>query len=401
LEVEAEAMDDRTARLVESLSNIDRVYFDEDFDSLTQVMQLLRPADSSPEVAREGLEAQLKTVNHVFDALVEENHERVLENAVRHGEALDLYRDMSCGLRQLVVEVDEARRSMRPIASESLMQLRYKRAVLSNVTDILQCVSQLQTMPQEIQELLVQGCIVEASQKVIEGVALGLRDDISSLAPLESTRKQLLNLKETCYSAIMGEVKRLVYGYESDARSKGLPVADWQQADEVQRSLLSALDTLQQFGRDYITRARAELVSSLRPELLRCCETVEFGAAEGGLAGRGSGGGGAGLAAQGSSAARVERLFRVLEHLRLVLRMHVFVSLTLGANGAGGDEGVERAGLHHSGEKKEGEKGRRAGSVEAPERSRECEELAQRYQMAFVWEAVQLQVRRRREGLWV
>ncbi len=386
-------MDDRTARLIERLSNIDRVYFDENFDSLTQVMHLLRPADSSPEVAREGLEAQLEIVNHVFDALVEENHERVLENAVRHGEALDLYRDMSCGLRQLVVEVDEARRSMRPIASESLMQLRYKRAVLSDVTGILQCVSQLQTMPQEIQELLVQGCIVEASQKVIKGVALALRDDISSLAPLESTRKQLLNLKETCYSAIIGEVKRLVYGYESDARSKGLPVADWQQADEVQRSLLSALDTLQQFGRDYIMRARAELVSSLRPELLRCCESVEFGAAEAGVAGRGSGGSGAGLAAQGSSAARVERLFRVLDHLRLALRMHVFVSLTLGANGAGGDEGVESEGFPDASGEKEGEREKRAAGNEAPDRPREFEELAQRYRMAFVWEAVQLQVR--------
>ena len=383
-------MDGHTARSIESLSDIDSVYSDESFDSLAQVMQLLRPTDSSPEDARKGLEAQLAIANRVFDALVEDNHERVLENAVRHGEALDLYRVMSSGLRQLVVEVDEARRAMRPIASDSLMQLRYKRAVLSDVTGILHSVSQLQTMPQEIQELLVQGSIVDASQKVIKGVDLALREDIGSLAPLEPTRKQLLNLRETCYSAIIGEVKRLVYGYESDARNKGRTVADWQQAaDQLQRSLLSALDTLQQFGPHYMIRARAELVSSLRPELLRCCEMVESGTSDGGWGGRGVGAGGTGFAAQGGTAARVDRLFRVFDHLRLVVRMHVFVSLTLGA-GAGAGAADDTSARQSGGVAIEGDAGK---EKETSERSREVEELARTYTMAFVWEAVQLQVR--------
>ena len=103
-----------TAELIAPLADIEAVYFHEDFDSLAQVMDLL--ADSSPEDARESIDAQLLIANEVFDELVEENHERILENAVRHGEALELYSAMSSGLRQLVAEVDEARRSLKPIA---------------------------------------------------------------------------------------------------------------------------------------------------------------------------------------------------------------------------------------------------------------------------------------------
>jgi len=154
-----------TAELIAPLADIEAVYFHEDFDSLAQVMDLL--ADSSPEDARESIDAQLLIANEVFDELVEENHERILENAVRHGEALELYSAMSSGLRQLVAEVDEARRSLKPIAADSLMQLRFKRAMLSEVTGILQSVALLQKMPQEAQELLMHGSIVEASKKVI------------------------------------------------------------------------------------------------------------------------------------------------------------------------------------------------------------------------------------------
>lgn len=152
-------MDEQTRQLMAPLQEIDPVYRNEDFDSLTQVMQLM--SDSSPEEARESIEAQLLIANEVFDVLVDENHERVLENAVRHGEALDLYRDLSNGLLTLAVEVDESKRSLQPIASDSLVQLRFKRAVLSEVTDILQCVGELQAVPQEIQELLMHGSIVK------------------------------------------------------------------------------------------------------------------------------------------------------------------------------------------------------------------------------------------------
>ena len=154
-----------TAELIAPLADIEAVYFHEDFDSLAQVMDLL--ADSSPEDARESIDAQLLIANEVFDELVEENHERILQNAVRHGEALELYSAMSSGLRQLVAEVDEARRSLKPIAADSLMQLRFKRAMLSEVTGILQSVALLQKTPQEAQELLMHGSIVEASKKVI------------------------------------------------------------------------------------------------------------------------------------------------------------------------------------------------------------------------------------------
>jgi hypothetical protein len=370
--------DDDTAQLMSPLEDVEEVYFEEDFDSLTQVMNLL--GDSSPEDAREGIQAQLLIANEVFDVLVDENHERVLESAVRHGEALDLYRDMSSGLRQLVVEVDEARRSMRPIAKDSLMQLRFKREVLSEVTSMLQSVAELQTLPQEIQELLVQGSIVEASQKVNKGVELAVREDINSLTPLEATRKQLFNLKETCFSAITVEIRRLVYGCEVDPQTKaGRPVTDWQKADVSQRSLLTALDTLQHFGSDYIVRARADLASSLRPELIRCCEMLELWNSEVGLQGGG---------AQGASTAGrvVERLFRVLEHLRVVLRMHLFVSLTLGGGGnaAGEEEDGKRVGA--------GGGGQRGMEREQSERLKESEELAKTYQMPYVWEAVQLQI---------
>jgi len=368
------------------LEDIDEVYFEEDFDSLNQVMHLL--SDSSPEDAREGLDAQLLIANEVFDVLVDENHERVLENAVRHGEALDLYRDMSSGLRQLVVEVDEARRSMRPIAADSLMQLRFKRAVLSDVTAMLQSVMQLQTMPQEIQDLLIQGSIVEASQKVIKGVELALREDIGSLAPLEPTRKQLLNLKEACYTAIIVEVKRLVYGCEVDARTgKGRPVADWHQADSLQRNLLNALDTLIQFSSDHIVRARADLATSLRPELLRCCEMLEVWNSEAGLQGNGSGGR-ARAGSQGASMVGVERLFRVLEHFRLVLRMHLFVSMTLEGKGRDGNEEDVEVPNHGA----EGGAGRGVEREMSERNMKESEVLAKTYQMAHVWEAVQLQV---------
>ena len=105
-------MDDSTKQLTTELSGVDAVYRDENFDSLSQVMRLL--AHSTPEAAREELDAQLQIVNTVFDRLVDEHHEQVLENAVRHGQALDMYRHMSNGLRSLAVEVDEAKRSLRP-----------------------------------------------------------------------------------------------------------------------------------------------------------------------------------------------------------------------------------------------------------------------------------------------
>ena len=65
---------------------------------------------------------------------------------------------------------------------------------------------------------------------MIEGVELTLRDDISALAPLEPTRKQLLNLREACYSAITVQIKHLVYGCEFDSRTgAGRLVSEWQQ----------------------------------------------------------------------------------------------------------------------------------------------------------------------------
>ena len=142
------------AELMVSMDEIDEVYFQENFDSLLHVMDLL--AKDEPEVAKDAIKAQLEAVSEVLDYLVDENHERVLVSAVCHGESLDFYRDMSAGLRQLVVQVDETRRSMHPIASDSLLQLRFKRAVLTEVTEILQSVAQLQVLPQEIQALLVK-----------------------------------------------------------------------------------------------------------------------------------------------------------------------------------------------------------------------------------------------------
>ena len=44
-------MDDSSAELIAPLADIDEVYFDEAFDSLAQVMNLL--SDSTPEDARE------------------------------------------------------------------------------------------------------------------------------------------------------------------------------------------------------------------------------------------------------------------------------------------------------------------------------------------------------------
>ena len=319
------AMDDDDQQLVAdlmaSMDEIDEVYFQENFDSLLHVMDLL--AKDEAEVAKDAIKAQLEAASDVLDYLVDENHERVLASAVRHGESLDFYRDMSAGLRQLVVQVDEARRSMHPIASDSLLQLRFKRAVLTEVTEILQSVAQLQGLPHEIQALLVQGSIVDASQTVIKAVELALREDLVTLMPLEPTRKQLFNLKETCYAALVVEIKRLIYGCEVELQSKKsntLPAAD---ENESQRSLLNALDVLQQFGSNYILRARADLASSLRPELRRCCEFLEISIDSDTL--------GAGGQVRGNSMAGrvVHRLLRLLQHLHIVLRMHLFVSLTL------------------------------------------------------------------------
>ena len=68
---------------------------------------------------------------------------------------------------------------------------------------------------------------------MIEGVDLTLRDDISALATLEPTRKQLLNLREACYGALTVEIKHLVYGCQFDSRTgAGRLVPDWQQVCE-------------------------------------------------------------------------------------------------------------------------------------------------------------------------
>ena len=255
-------MDDSTKQLTTELSGVDAVYRDENFDSLSQVMRLL--AHSTPEAAREELDAQLQIVNTVFDRLVDEHHEQVLENAVRHGQALDMYRHMSNGLRSLAVEVDEAKRSLRPVAADSLMQLRFKRAVLSDVTSMLESVAELQALPQVVQELLMRGSVVEATERVTKGMTLALGNDLIELAPLEPVRKQLINLNETCFAAIMSEIKRLIYGGDGNGgggsgTGHGGP-GGGQGDGSQQRTLLSALDSLQLFGADMMVRARAELV---------------------------------------------------------------------------------------------------------------------------------------------
>ena len=79
----------------------------------------------------------------------------------------------------------------------------------------------------------------------------------------------------------------------------------------------------------------------------------------------------------------------MFDHLRLVVRMHVFVSLTLGA-GAGAGAADDTSARQSGGVAIEGDAGK---EKETSERSREVEELARTYTMAFVWEAVQLQVR--------
>ncbi len=376
--VQMSAMDDEDQQLVAdlmaSMDEIDEVYFQENFDSLLHVMDLL--AKDEAEVAKDAIKAQLDAASDVLDYLVDENHERVLASAVRHGESLDFYRDMSAGLRQLVVQVDEARRSMHPIASDSLLQLRFKRAVLTEVTEILQSVAQLQGLPQEIQALLVQGSIVDASQTVIKAVELALREDLVTLMPLEPTRKQLFNLKETCYAALVVEIKRLIYGCEVELQSKKsntLPAAD---ENESQRSLLNALDVLQQFGSNYILRARADLASSLRPELRRCCEFLEISIDSEAL--------GVGGQVRGNSMAGrvVHRLLRLLQHLHIVLRMHLFVSLTLRQGQQQQTRDEQDTAKHKPLTKPPPDK---------TDKLKDYQELAKTYGMALVWEAVQLQ----------
>ena len=112
--------------------------------------------------------------------------------------------------------------------------------------------------------------------------------------------------------------------------------------------------------------------ASLRPELVACCERLDLRHAAAG-SGRAVGGrvGHAGVAA------RVQRLLNMFEHLRHVLQMHLYVSLTLGDFQPGGDGDGDIG--------RDGQGGlRKSQGTETGDGA-----LAGRYDMAHVWEAVQ------------
>ncbi|EKX48121.1 Sec8 protein [Guillardia theta CCMP2712] len=314
------------SRVKWSLNEVDDVYRQERFNSLGQVMHLLS-LDSDAGAAREGIRRQLEACNKVYDDVVEKHHDVIRENTVRHGEALELYKTMNAQLKMLHAEINESRRLLQPQGMDTLVQLRMKRAMLTSVIDMIAKVEEIVSTPSDVQELILQQNFLSASQKVMSALKLLEASDLTDIAQLQPTKRQLIMLKESCVAAMSKELRKHIYGCEDDPVSgKGRPIADWLHGDGTQKSLMAALDILQQFGGEVVAKTCTDLAASLQTELTKCVETLGVWMTE---KGRDVGGKGMNYAVMQS----VELVKVILYRLQSVLKMHILVVSSLSSSG--------------------------------------------------------------------
>eukprot|EP00960_Hanusia_phi_P000205 5705-Hanusia_phi.AAC.1 len=309
-----------------NLNDIEDVYRQERFNSLGQVMHLLS-LDPDAGKAREGIRRQLEACNKIYDDVVETHHDVIRENTVRHGEALELYKNMNSQLKMLHAEIHESRRLLQPQGMETLVQLRMKRAMLTSVIDMMAKVEEIVSTPSEVQELIIQQNFFSASQQVMKALKLLDTSDLSNISQLQPTKRQLTLLKESCVAAMSRELRKHIYGCEDDpVTGKGRPIPDWLHGDGTQKSLMAALDILQQFGEEVVSKTCAELAASMQSELTKCVETWGVWMTE-----KGRDVGGRGL--NYSVVQSVELVKAILFRLQSVLKMHIFVVSTLSSCG--------------------------------------------------------------------
>jgi hypothetical protein len=258
-------------------------------------------------VAKSGLQRQLDKANAAFAMVVEEHHVAIGENARRHTEAVDMYKNINAELMHLSSEVAEARRLLNPRGSDGLPELHFKGAVLGEVVSLLDAAAAVARAPREAEDFLARGALLEAAKAIDAALRRAETADLAGLEPLTPARRRLAAAREACAAAAAHEAARHLYGIEGDARGAPQWLSD---AGAAQEALLAALDAARALGPPWVARAGEELAKGLTTNMHRVVAARVAAARAVGGDGR-------------SAAALASLVAGVLEALRRVLRLHL------------------------------------------------------------------------------